>query len=154
MKYLIQKGEEKVSVKKLKTRRKKMRKLTRFERGVIEVLAQGQKMNGRQIANALEIDTKDVSRIVCNIRKKFAKGIENAVYIFLTKDGYTLEETPDNLKYEGYQRLRRGTSLILNGAHVYRRYRAIALNDFNNLRLTYIPSGVKLMETIRSIKEE
>lgn len=133
-----------------------MKQLTVLERRIVEVLANGVKKRASEISQEVGegiLEPKDVSRVICNLRKKFVKGNENAVYIYLTKQGYSLEETPEHLKYEGMSRLKKGTSTILNGVHVYRRYKAIALNDFNNLRIAFIPSALKLIDTVKEIKE-
>ena len=122
-----------------------MKALTGKEKIILEVL-QNRELRGREIADVLDTSTHEVSRLVAKIRKKFNNGNENASYIYTTKNGYTLQETPDNLYYEGMMRLRRGTSMILNGKHVYNRCRAISLPNFEKLKIEFHPKA----ETIRT----
>ena len=82
------------------------------------------------------------------------KGNANASYIFATKQGYTLEETPENLKQEGMMRLRMGTSAILNGKHVFNRCKQIDLTNYNALRIEFFPKAVSIVESLTKIEEE
>jgi hypothetical protein len=130
-----------------------MRKLLGKENSIVTLLAQGGKMKGPELARRIGVDAKEVSRTICQMRRQFSRGNQNAVYVILTKDGYCLEEKPEHLHYEGARRMKCGTSLILNGAYIYKRYKAIALNDFDNLRITFVPAAIKTMEVMKQIKE-
>lgn len=128
-----------------------MRDLTMFERQAISLLTESGTMKGPDLAVRMGVQHKDVSRIVSSLRKKFVNGNQNAVYVHLSKSGYTLEETPENLKYEGRRRLKMGTSIILNGKHIFMRYKAISLNDYHQLKIAFQP---KALNTINVLSDD
>lgn len=132
-----------------------MNKLTNKEARLVELLSPiGVKKNGPQLAYEMGNDNiKEVHRVVKGLRSKFNKGNSNAVYVHLTRDGYSLAETPEHLHYEGNRRLKMGAAVICNGAHIYRRYKAVALNGFNAMRISFVPSAQKLISTVQEIKE-
>ena len=117
-----------------------MRSLNLLENQVIQALTTHGHLKGRDLANIVGVPHKDVGAIVSSLRKKFTEGNQNAVYVHLSKQGYTLEETPENLEYEGMKRLKMGTAIILNGRHVFNRYKAISLNQYHQLKKTRLKS--------------
>ena len=125
-----------------------MRNLTVLERNILEML-RIHDLRGKDIALQLNLTPHMVSRIIANIRKKYSNGDANASYIFATKNGYTLSETLDNLHYEGKMRLKKGTSMILNGKHVYNRCKQLDLSSFQNLSLEFFPKATLISNELR-----
>lgn len=114
--------------------------LTEIEMDVIRILHKsGHNLRAYDISRELDVSEGRVSRSVSRIRKKFNEGVENAVYIYLTKDGYTLNETSESLSYESELRLKRGTSLICNGKYVFQRYKALSVDSFNSIKMKFFP---------------
>jgi len=125
-----------------------MKNLTQKESRILEML-RFDKLRGKEIGFNLNLPANEVSRIISNIRKKFVKGNANASYIFATKQGYTLEETPENLRYEGVMRLKKGTSMILNGKHVFNRCRQLDLSSFNSLSIEFYPKTTTISNELQ-----
>lgn len=125
-----------------------MRDLTNYERQAISLLTSHGQLKGPQLASLMNVEHKEVSRVIGGLRKKFISGNQNAVYVHLSKQGYTLEETPENLMYEGRRRLKMGTSIILNGKHVFIRYKAISLNDYHQLKIAFQPKSLNTINVL------
>ena len=120
-----------------------------FDDAIVNILHESNEpMHAAEIARRIGINAKEVTRIVAKLRKQFINGKQNAVYIHLSKQGYTLTETPENLRYEGLRRLKMGTSVIMNGRYVFNRHKSISLNDYHRLQIEFQPSSIKTINLL------
>jgi hypothetical protein len=125
-----------------------MRELTNFERAILHLLADGCERKSTEIASELNSNNKKITYHISRIRKKFSERKENAIYIHLGKSGYTTKESVENLRNEGIVRLKMGTSIIINGAHVYSRYKAISLDGHHSLRIAFKPKALHTIDVL------
>ena len=117
-----------------------VKSLTEKESSILQVLRTSRgSLRGHEISYSADIPGPMVSRYISKIRKKFNEGVENSEYVYLTKDGYTLIETPECLSYESELRLKRGTSLICNGKFIFQRYKAISVDGFKSIKMKFMP---------------
>ena len=112
-------------------------------RALIATIRENAPIKGRQLSELMLLPRKEVGRMISDMRKAYVNGRQNAVYIHLSKQGYTLEETPENLKYESMKRLKMGTSIIMNGKYVFSRYKSISLSDYHRLKIEFKPTTNK-----------
>jgi hypothetical protein len=78
--------------------------------------------------------------LVRNLRKKFIAGCaEVDEYVYSSKSGYTVEAKPEVVMHEARMRMAFGTGVLLNGVHVFKSAKKIALKDFNTLKVEYKP---------------
>lgn len=110
-----------------------------YEAEVLELIRTKAPVRSTTIAKVLNMDLKYVTNTIRNLRRKFNNGTSDQ-YIYLTKDGYSLDETKHGVVYETNMRLSQMIGMGVNSIFIRTRCRKIALKDFNKLKIVYRPS--------------
>lgn len=119
-------------------------KLTEMEEELLSLLKRHDFVPKSQICTTLNISKTRASYMIRKIRKKFLDDYEGVPYIFISPQGYTVQERVDAMAYETKFRFNMGMGMILNGAYVYKRFKKKSLKGFREIAIEYKPRMLEM----------
>lgn len=91
-----------------------------------------------ELAKQTGIDYKKITGIISTLRRNFRKG-KIDTYIYLTPEGYSLEESKRAVVYETNLRLSQIINMGINSHFIRTRCKKIALPEFKKMSIVYKP---------------
>ena len=114
--------------------------LTNAQANVFITICRGGVWSSRQLEKSTGYGNSQVRRIIRTLRIKFMDNDEKVrKYIYLTANGYSIEEKAEYMLYETNFRLRLGYGVLYNGRHVLTKCKRLTSKGFNNLMIEYKP---------------
>lgn len=126
-----------------------MTKLTKIEGEILDILGDGEAYSAAVLAEKVGVPSATVRRVISGLRRKF-NNAHNQVkeYVLLTKSGYSIKQSKENLMYEAGFRFRLGCGILYNGRWVFSRCKQLKGKDFNDLKLEFKPKVIEFNNVI------
>ncbi len=105
---------------------------------VLQLISEKGPIRCTEIARQLNIDYKKITSIVGGLRRSFRTG-KIDTYIYLSPEGYSLQESKRAVVYETNLRLSQIINMGINSHFVRTRCKKIALPEFKKLSIVYKP---------------
>lgn len=116
---------------------------------LLEILKRGGTWSTIELSKSLNVEKKQISELVRQLRRSFLENGEVDVYVYTTKGGYSIDEKPENVIYEAHLRMALGVGILLNGVYVFKRGNNIAHKQFINMNIAYKPKLIELQHIIK-----
>lgn len=126
-----------------------MRKLTEKQNELLEILNDGSVYTVKDLSNKLSISDNSIRNMIGNMRRRFLNDSNEISYIYTSKSGYTMKETPETVAYESKKRFLSGIGILINGRHVFKRCKKIAFRQFTALNFVYKPKMLTIQKLIK-----
>lgn len=115
---------------------------------VLQVIHEKGPIRSTEIAKQLSIDYKRITSIVGTLRRNFRAG-KIDTYIYLTPEGYSLQESKRAVVYETNLRLSQIINMGINSHFVRTRCKKIALPEFKKLSIVYKPKLITFEQEMK-----
>lgn len=122
--------------------------LNKIETELLTYLEKNSGKTTEELSKHMGIHPSRIGYTIRMLRKKHEDEYD-IPYVYTSPDGYTLEEKVSNMAYETKRRLNMGTSIIMNGAYVYKKLKQKSLKGFQQIFVEYRPKMLQLQQTIK-----
>lgn len=123
--------------------------LRKVDLEIYESLKGKESLSAKEIAATIGISDGKVRSSIARLRRAYLDSndqVEN--YPVLTKNGYSLKGSRENLLYEAGFRIRLGFGVLSNGRYVFKRCKLIGGQKFAELRGEFKPKLLDLNRVI------
>ncbi len=115
---------------------------------VLQLILEKGPIRCTEIARQLNIDYKKITSIVGTLRRNFRAG-KIDTYIYLSPEGYSLQESKRAVVYETNLRLSQIINMGINSHFVRTRCKKIALPEFKKLSIVYKPKLITFEQEMK-----
>lgn len=110
---------------------------------IMEILSRGGIHSTQEISDEIDASKDATRHLIASIRKSSNRGGKYP-YIFITKQGYTLDATASGVIYETGLRLKHSVGTIVNGHPAFQKAKKIAVSQLDGLKAKYKPEFIKI----------
>ncbi len=115
---------------------------------VLQLILEKGPIRCTEIARQLNIDYKKITSIVGTLRRAFRTG-KIDTYIYLSPEGYSLQESKRAVVYETNLRLSQIINMGINSHFIRARCKKIALPEFKKLSIVYKPKLITFEQEMK-----